>query len=153
QKLRINFVGPPGRFVPRPFREVLAAAREHRPLPELAGATVVIGVTARTQQDYHATPFANHYAHYLSSTQPGLMAGTEIHAHILATLPARAFLPPPPWLSPLPWLLLTGIVLGRLFSILSLEWGLGVAVVHHFAWKGIALLAFTSFQWRVDMVA
>jgi adenylate cyclase len=153
QKLRINFVGPPGRFAPRPFRDVLAAAREDRPLPELKGATVLIGLTGRMQQDYHPTPYANHYAHYLSSSQPGLMAGTEIHAHILATLHDRAFLTRPLWLHPLPWLLVTGIVLGRLFSILSLEWGLVVAVVHHFAWKGFALLAFTVFQWRVDMVA
>src|SRR5207245_1969923 len=51
QMLRINFVGPPERFVPMPSREVLDAARHNRPLPQLAGATVLIGLTDRTQQD------------------------------------------------------------------------------------------------------
>jgi CHASE2 domain-containing sensor protein len=86
QKLRINYVGPPGTFPPVPFHEVLAAAREGRPLPQMRDAVVLIGVSARGQQDYHATTYGNHYARAAAATESGLMSGTELHAHILATL-------------------------------------------------------------------
>jgi adenylate cyclase len=152
QLMRINFVGPPETFAPVPFHEVLEAARQHRELPQLRGATVLIGLTDRTQQDYHATPFANNYARYVSTFSPGLMAGTEIHAHILATLQDHAFITTPWWLQSFPWVVIFGIVLGKAFSLLRLEWGLLIAVIHHFAWKGLALLAFIGFHWRVEMV-
>jgi class 3 adenylate cyclase/CHASE2 domain-containing sensor protein len=153
QKLRINFVGPPGSFPLLPFGEVLGAARAGRPLPELQGKVVLIGVTARDQQDYHATPYANHYAAYLSASPPGLMSGTEVHAHVLATLHDRAFITTPAWLHPLPWLLLVGAALGHALSRLRLTWGLLLALGHHFAWKAVALAAFAWFCWRVEMAA
>ena len=125
-----------------------------RPLPELEGAVVLIGLTARSQQDAaHATPYANHYARYLSVQTPGLMSGTEIHAHILATLWDGAYVTTPWWLSPLPLLLVCGGTLGMLFARLSLGAGLVVAVVHHFAWKGMALAAFAVGSWPVKVVA
>jgi class 3 adenylate cyclase/CHASE2 domain-containing sensor protein len=153
QMLRINFAGPPGRFQPLPFREVLAAGREGRPLPGLNGAVVLIGVTARDQHDYHATPYANHYTRWLAHHAPGLMAGTELHAHVLATLYDRAYITTPGWLSSLPLLLVSGAGLGRVFARLRLGWGLVVAVGHHFAWKGLAVAAFAYANWRVEMVA
>jgi CHASE2 domain-containing sensor protein len=64
QRLRINFAGPPGRFETLSFRDVLKDAKEGQPLPQLQGAVVLIGVTARGGQDVHATPYANHYANY-----------------------------------------------------------------------------------------
>ena len=42
---------------------------------------------------------------------------------------------------------------GRSGGVLSLEAGLLLAVIHHFAWKGFALLAFTWFHWCVEAVA
>jgi CHASE2 domain-containing sensor protein len=153
QKLRINFVGPPDSFCVLRFGDVLAAAKDDRPLPKLQGKVVLIGVTARGQGDYHATPYANHYVKYWPSNAAGLMSGTEIHANILATLHERAFITTPPWLHPLPWLLAVGALLGHALSRLRLTWGLLLAVGHHFAWKGVAVAAFIWFSWRVEMAA
>ena len=150
--LRINFAGPPGTYKPIPFSQVRAAAEKGQPMPELRGAIVLIGVTAPSQQDYHSTPYANRYARYLPGPDGGLMSGTEIHAHILATLLDRAFITTPIGFAGLPWLVVVGGLLGYVFSRLSLEWGLLIAVVHHFAWKGIALAGFTYFNWRIEMV-
>lgn len=151
QRLRINFAGPPGAFPVLPFREVLAAARSGQALPGLEGAMVFVGVTARSQQDYHATPYANRYALWGPRGTAGLMAGTELHAHVAAALSDRAFLTTPAWLHPWPWLLLTGAALGFAFARLNLERGLLLAVGHHFAWKGIAFAAFALAGWRVEM--
>jgi CHASE2 domain-containing sensor protein len=152
QFLRINYVGPPGTFRAVPFREALAAAKEGRAWPEVKGAVVLIGVTARTQQDYHATPYANLYTRWVARETPGLMAGTEIQANILATLHDRAFIHTPWWLAPLPLLLVFGVVLGWCFARLNLAGGLLLAVGHHFAWKGLALAAFSLLCWRIQMV-
>jgi adenylate cyclase len=151
--LRINFVGPPGTFPVVPFGDVLADARAGRPRPEMKGAVVLIGLTARGQQDYHATPYANHYAGYLCPSVPGLMSGVELQANILATLWDRAYVTTPWWLAPLPWLLVFGAGLGRLFARVNLEVGLLLAVAHHFAWKVFAQAAFTYAHWRVEVVA
>jgi class 3 adenylate cyclase len=151
--LRINFVGPPGTFPPVPFARVLADARAGRPFPEAAGAVVLLGLTARSQQDYHNTPYANHYARWLSSPAPGLMPGTEIHANVLATLYDRAYIHTSAWLSPLTLLLAFGAVLGPALARLSLQGGFLLALGHHLAWRGVALGAFSLFSWRVEVVA
>jgi adenylate cyclase len=152
QKLPINFVGPPGSYPVLPFRRVLHAARHGQPLPELRGAVVLIGLTARSQQDYHLTPYANLYARAFADQPAGLMSGTELQAHILATLHDRAFLRPPPGLaSPLPLLLVVGGVLGWAFARLSLAWGFVLAVAYHLAWRGLALAAFAAVHWRLEM--
>src|SRR5262249_5810835 len=65
-KLRVNFVGPTGSFPTVPFRDALKAAKAGNPLPvDVDGAVVIVGVTARSQQDYHPTPYANNYWRYL----------------------------------------------------------------------------------------
>jgi adenylate cyclase len=151
QKLRINFAGPPGTFQPLPFRRVLRAARKKRPWPEFEGAIVVIGIMARSQQDYHSTPYANHYASRRAGYLPGLMAGPEVHAHVLATLHDRAYITPS-WLGPLPLLLLVGPGLGWAFARLTLAGGLLVVVAHLFAWLGLTQAAFTYAHWRVELV-
>ncbi len=144
-KMRINFVGPPGTFPVIPFREALAAAREKRPLPiSVDKAVVIIGVTARSMQDYHSTPYSNHYARYESSPTPERMSGPELHANTLATLEDRAFIVTPWWLSRVPLLVVFGIGLGIAFARFSLEMGFMVAVLHHFAWKLLALPALNA---------
>jgi adenylate cyclase len=153
-KLRINFAGPPEAFPVVPFRDALAAARAGRPLPaDVRGAVVVVGVTARSQQDYHATPYANHYARYEAAPAPGLMAGPELHAHVLATLQDGAYVTTPAWLAPVPLLVATGLLLGLAFARLSLEAGFLLAVAHHWAWKAAAFLAFARAGYRVEVVA
>jgi adenylate cyclase len=152
QKLRINFAGPPRTFPVVPFDEVLAAAREKQPLPDMRGAIVIIGITAAGQQDYHPTPYANYYARYLSSQAPGLMSGPEIHAHVIATLQDEAYIKTPPWLMPPLLLLLCGGGLGWAFARLRLELGFLLALAHHFAWKMAALLAFSYAHWRIEVV-
>jgi adenylate cyclase len=151
--LRINFVGPPGSFPVVSFGDVLADARAGRARANLAGAVVIIGLTDRGQQDYHATPYANHYTRLTSLPAPGLMAGSEIHAHVLATLQDRAFIRTPHWLAPLPLVLVFGPLLGYAFSRLNLRQGLLLAVGHHFAWKWLAVGAFAWFHWRLHVVA
>jgi len=153
RELRINFVGPPGSFPVLSFGQVLEGARQGWPQPELKGAVVLIGVTARGQQDYHATPFDNQYARLLPSRTGSLMAGTEVHAHILATLQDRAFIRTPWWLSPLPLLLVVGAALGHVLARLNLAWGLGLTVAHHCAWKALAWAAFAWLHWRLEVVA
>ncbi len=151
--LRINYVGPPGSFPQISFQDVLAAARAGKPLPLLNGAIVMIGETARSSQDYHSTPYANQHARWLPGKTSGRMAGTEIHANVLATIQDRAYIRTPWWLSPLPTLLLLGAVLGHAFARLSLGRGLVLAVAHHFGWKALALGAFVWLNWSVPVAA
>ena len=151
--IRINYVGPPGSFEELSFGRVLDAAHKKERLPQLDGAVVLIGVTARDQQDYHSTPYANNYTRWLPADRPGQMAGVEIQAHILATLIDRAYIHTPLFLSLLPWLLVVGVVLGYILSRVSLELGFVIAVVHHFAWKGVALAAFSWWNWRIEVTA
>jgi adenylate cyclase len=153
QKLAINFVGPPGSFPVLPFRDVLAATRGGAPLGrDLAGAVVIVGLTARSQPDYHITPYANTYFHPPSSTDAPLMSGPEVHAHVLATLLDRAYLVPLTWVASLPALLAAGAALGMGFARLNLEAGALVAVALHFGWKWLAVLAFSHLDWRVPML-
>ena len=66
EQLRINFVGPPGTFTVRSFQDVLKAAEKHETLlakGDFEGKIVLIGVTARTQQNRHATPYSNRAFH------------------------------------------------------------------------------------------
>jgi CHASE2 domain-containing sensor protein len=146
QELRINYVGPPGTFPPVPFHKILTAARKGQSWPEMNGAIVLIGITARSQQDYHSTPY-------------GLMSGTEVHAHILATLNDRAYLSdqafvrtPPEWATLLV-LLVYGALLGGVLMQLRPLWSGLLAVALSFAWVGLGVAAFTYGYWRIELVA
>jgi adenylate cyclase len=119
---------------------------------DVDGAVVIVGVTARSQQDYHPTPYANNYWRYLYAEGGGLMSGAELHAHVYATLYDRAYISTQHWLSSLPVLLLAGALLGRVFACLNLGWGFVVAFAFHWGWKGLCFAAFTAFHWRVEMV-
>jgi len=151
QKLRINFVGPPGAFPPVALSRVLRAARERQSMPAVRGAIVIIGSMGAGGQDVHNTPYSNRYADYLHRLGGGLMSGPELHANIIATLVDRAFIATPLWLSSLPWLLVLGAVLGQAFFRLGLGSGFLLAAVHHFGWKVLALVAFLYGHWRVEM--
>jgi adenylate cyclase len=154
KRLRLNFVGPPGTFPVVPFRQVQRAAIEARPLPmDVRGAIVIIGVTARSQQDYHVTPYANKFYRSFYDDSPGLMAGPELHANIIATLADQAYIREVPWPVTLLLLLICGGLLGQVFARLSLEWGAVVAIAHHFAWKGLALACFAWANLRLEMMA
>jgi adenylate cyclase len=153
QCLRVNFVGPPGTFPIVPFHEALTAARGHQPLPvTVQGAIALIGGTGRSQQDYHATPFGNRFYHQMLNEDTGLMAGTELHGHIIATLADRAYIRT--LLAPLFFLLLlvAGAVLGDLFARLALGWGVLLALVHHAGWLLLSVAAFHYFRLRIDIV-
>jgi adenylate cyclase len=152
-KVRINYVGPPGSFEHLSFRRVLEAARKKEKLPQLDGAVVLVGITARDQQDYHSTPYANFYSRWVATHQPGRMPGVEVQANVLATLIDRAYIHTPMFLTALPWLLLVGVLLGYVLSRVSLEVGFLIALAHHFAWKGLAWAGFAWFHWRVEMAA
>lgn len=144
QKLRVNFVGPPGSLPVISFRDALDAARNGRRLSaELRDAIVIIGATAQSQQDVHATPYANNYWRDFFVDNPGLSSGTELQGHIVATLSDQAYIVPLRWLSSLPMLLGFGALLGfgyqRLNAIrptaLFFACAIGLLVAHHFAWK------------------
>jgi adenylate cyclase len=151
--LRINFVGPPDTFDVISFQQALTAARAGQAIPRLQGAIVLIGATSHSLQDYHATPYSNLYTRWLASKTPNLMSGPELHANIIATLEDRAFIRTPWWLSPLPLLLIVGPLLGYAFSRLNLQWGFVLALAHHFAWKGLALAAFSLWNYRIHVVS
>lgn len=152
--LRINFVGPPGSVPRLRFGDVLKAARGKQALPvRVAGAVAIVGVTARSQQDYHITPYANNYARYLSGSGSGLMAGSEVHANIVATLLDREYVRTAPWPVSLGLLLGVGAVLGRAFARLSLGWGLALAFGQHWLWKGLCYASFTYLHLRLEVVS
>src|SRR5439155_14673373 len=87
------------------------------------------------------------------SASPGLMAGPELQANVVATLADGAYITTPWWLSSLPWLLLIGAALGAAFSRLNLTSGAFLALAHHLGWKWLALGALTFGPRRVEIVA
>jgi len=154
QKLRINFVGPPGSFRVLPLHDVLAAEKTGGKLElDPRGAIMILCVTARSQQDYHATPYANNFWRTFSTSPSGLMSGGEVHANLVATLEDGAYLRELPWWASLGVLLAFGAVLGKAFARLGLAAGFGLAFVHHWAWKGLSLAALVYLHLRVEMVA
>jgi adenylate cyclase len=160
-QLRINFVGPPGTIPHLSFARVLDASRKGGPLPldqqgrpaDLDGAIVIVGVTAHSLGDYHATPYANGTLLTAWSHRPRLMSGPELQANIVATLADGAFITTPWWLSSLPLVLALGAALGWSFARLSLAQGFVLAFAHHWLWKGLGLATFWLGYWRVEMAA
>jgi len=151
QKLRINFVGPPGTFPTTTLSQVLDAARRRLSVPGLSGMIVIIGSLGAGGQDVHNTPYSNRYADYVHRLGEGLMSGPELHANTIATIQDRAYITTPWWLSSLPWFLALGALLGHAFFRMGLGTGFLLAVVHHFGWKVFALVAFLYGHWRVEM--
>ena len=162
KRLRINYVGPPGTIPHVSFRDVLAAARaggkaetlvDRRKRPvDLDGAIVLVGATAHSLGDYHATPYTNGTL-LAGRGGPRLMSGTELLANVVATLGDRAFITTPWAFVSLPWVVLAGAVLGVAYRGMSLRQGLLLCVAHHFAWKAPALAAFCVASWRVEVGA
>jgi adenylate cyclase len=151
-ELVINFFGPPGTFPSVSLRDVLAAARGTKPAPcNFANSIVIVGLSARDQQDYHATPFANNY--WGSWFGPSdLTSGPEIHANIAATLLERAYVrTPPAWLS-FAFLLLVGAILGHLFARAGVALGILLAVTQHFGWKALCLVLFAALSLRLELL-
>lgn len=170
QKLRINFVGPPGTFKVIPLVDVLAAARGEKALAREAdprGAIVIIGTTARSQQDYHTTPYSNTYwsSLFLSTGPADLMSGSEVHANIAATLLDRVDVHSLPWLNCVilliagavlgtayARLLVAGAALGPFYALLYLVWSFVIAVAHHFGWKLFCLCAFKWLNVQLEIL-
>ncbi|HWE37406.1 MAG TPA: CHASE2 domain-containing protein [Isosphaeraceae bacterium] len=156
-KLRVNYLGPPGTVPEVPFGDVLAAAHgeksafvdQHDRPVDFKDAFVVVGVTARSQGDYHATPHSNGTLPTFLNPTTRLMSGPEYNANVLATMADGAYITTPWWLASLPQLATLGAVLGWAFARLSLARGFVVAFLHHWAWKGIAVAAFWYGNWRV----
>jgi len=158
-QMPINYVGPPGTIPTVPFHAVWEAAEGRHDLEvDLRDAIVLIGVTDRSQQDQHSTPYSNQsIANVLRSfwlhRKVERMAGVEIHANVIATLGDGAFITTPWWLTT--WLLLTlaGAGLGAALMRMSLGWGALLTFAHHWAWKIGCLLAFRCGHWHVEAVA
>jgi adenylate cyclase len=120
---------------------------------DLRDALVVVGATAHSLGDWHATPYSNGSSR-LPWTQPSeLMAGPEVQANVVATMADGAYITTPPWLTSLPWTLALCAALGAGFARLNLTRGAILAVLHHFCWKGLALGAFCMGNWRVEVLA
>jgi adenylate cyclase len=152
--MRINFVGPPHTFPEVPFGVVLKAAQDNlaNDSTNWQGAIVIMGMTNRSQQDVHATPYANNYAKPLAQDASGLMSGPEVHANIVATLADRAFIRTLPMALALATVLAVGVLLAVALHRLNLERGLLLTVAHHFAWKFAALAVFIWFNIRLEMM-
>ena len=136
ENVLINFVGPPGTIPRVSFRDVLAMADqgESEKLKQLfEGKLVLIGGTAKADQDFVDTPFP--------SEKP--MPGIELHANILSTLLTEQ------WLDPLKAWALLAIVLIPL-AWLSLEKKLVVSTTSTAAlclcWFGGSYMAFLNGQ-------
>ena len=94
-RLRINFLGPPGTVSELSFTQLLEAARNGLPPPadrdgrpvDLDKTLVIVGATAHSLGDYHATPFANGTLPALLGARPRLMSGPELQANIFAMIP------------------------------------------------------------------
>jgi adenylate cyclase len=153
RRVRINFVGPTGTIPVIPFRTVLAAAGGGPDPVELRGAYVIIGATAFSMGDFHATPYSNGSWRAPWVAPPRLMSGPEVQANVVATLLDGAYITTPWWLSSLPQVTILGALLGAAFSRLSLARGAALAVTHHFGWKLVSLAAFTLGHYRVEIVA
>jgi adenylate cyclase len=156
-RLRVNYLGPPGTVPKVPFGDVLAAARgekkslldQHKRPVDFRDAFVIVGVTARSLGDYHATPHSNGTLPTFLNPRTRLMSGPEYNANVVATMGDGAYITTPWWLDSLPQLALLGAALGWAFARLSLAKGFVVVFLHHWAWKGIAVLAFWYGHWRV----
>ncbi|HEY2158797.1 MAG TPA: CHASE2 domain-containing protein, partial [Isosphaeraceae bacterium] len=159
-RLRINYVGPPGTIPHVSFKDVLAAARAGSKTSVLVdkrgravdfdGAIVLIGATAHSLGDYHATPYTN-AALLAGRGGARLMSGTELLANVVATLSDGAFITTPWWLVSLPWVIAAGAGLGLAFGGMTLPQGLLLCVAHHLAWRAFALAAFCLASWRVEV--
>ena len=160
-RMLINFVGPPGTIKTVPFQHVLRAARGAATAPRHSwkDTTVLVGVTAYTYQDQHATAYSNQAAmwaiqYFTTSARLDRMAGTEIQANIVATLKDRAFLVRPLGkLTTAFTLLLIGPLLGIGFARLTLGWGSLLTILHHWLWKLLCLGLFSWLNWRIEMVS
>jgi class 3 adenylate cyclase len=159
--LRINFLGPPGTVPVVPFHAVLSAARggsrdlrdQHERSVMIEDAFVLIGATARSLSDQHATPYDNGAWRLPSATASPLMTGPELQMNIVATLADGAYITTPWWLAPLPQVVLLGAVLGAIYARVSLARGGWIALGHQVGWKGVALGAFVVGSWRVELLA
>ena len=159
-RLRINYVGPCGTIKRISLRDVLAAARGG-PAPtdqfgrpfDFEKSYVIVGATAVSLGDLHATPYSNRTIRGPWSGSDALMPGPEIHANLLATIDDKAFIRAIPWLSPMPVAPLIGMLLGAALARLSLGQGAALAVAHHCAWNGLSLAAFLVASRRIETVA
>ncbi len=153
-RMRINFLGPPG-TVPRvSFADVLEVAERGGPPPaDIRDAIVLVGATARSLGDWHATPYANGTLRLPWSRPPGLMTGSELQASAIATLADGAYITTPR--PPLTSLLVVGLgaLLGAVYARLGLSWGAGLMLAHHVGWKLAALVALWYGHRRIEMAA
>jgi adenylate cyclase len=85
--------------------------------------------------------------------RPGLMAGPELHANVVATLADRASIRAVPWPLRLGVLLVAGGLLGWSFGNLSLARGALLLAAQQLGWLALSLLAFRWFHLRVEVVA
>jgi len=150
--LRINYVAPVGAFPVVPLRDVLKAARTGQDLPVFRDSIVIIGVNSRSAQDYHSTPFANQYVNSLPDEQAGQMNGSEISAHVLATILDQAYITTPFWLQTLPLLIISGALFSALLARIGIEWGLLIAVAYYFVWNSIALFLFSRYHYTFGLL-
>jgi adenylate cyclase len=153
--LVINYRGPAGTIPYVSFHEVLRDAKSQQTNHQWKDKIVLIGTSAHSLPDHHATPFVNPSLWRLFSPQgePKLMPGVEVHANVVATLGDRDFITTPWLLSTPPVLLAAGPLLGVAMMRLNLPMSLLVAVAHHFLWKILSLASFISLSWHLPVVA
>lgn len=150
QRLRINFVGPPGTFVTKSFQDIYdRAQRKEQLLDQFRGSIVIIGVSG--QEDAHPTPYSNLIIPRFSRENARLMSGMELHANIIATLADRDFITTPFWLAPLPLLVTFGVLMGIGFAHLGLKWGTVLACGLPFAWSFFCMSVFAYYNWWIEI--
>ena len=127
---RVDFAGLPGSVTAFPSHALVQMARSGVEPPAdnpFRGKIVVVGATFAESRDFYPTPV-------------GLMAGVEIHAHMIHTLLSRRILRPPHWASSLAILFGVCAAVALLSLWLRPLW-LGVASI-----ALVALLATASYE-------
>ncbi len=150
-RLRINFVGGPGAFTVYSLEKILRQARgEEAARLDFRDAIVLIG-SIRGTQDVHATPYANRLFNIGGYAHNQLMPGTEIQAHLLATLYDQAFIGELPSWATLLLAVMLGAAWGAALAKMNVWWGLLLTIVAHVCWKAICVLTFIQFDLRLNL--
>lgn len=152
-RLRINYCGPPGTIPTVSFGDVLAAAEGRRPGPlDFHGVAAILGVTAASWGDAHATPFTQKTLFTADRDDAHLMAGPEIQASVYSTLADGAFLTRPVWLHPLLWTTILMPCVCLALRRMSLIAGLGLVVAVLTGWRALTLVAFTAWGHQLEVL-
>jgi class 3 adenylate cyclase/CHASE2 domain-containing sensor protein len=123
-QLPINYLGPGGTVASISFRDIVEGRATEHEKALVRGAVAIVGVTARSHKDHVFTPYSDRMIRWSTDRSPRLMAGSELHANLFATMSDRSFL----WRLSWPW---------ELALLATAAFGLGYAHVKSGPTRGV----------------